>query len=96
MQALSGQAEPVLGCCEEEAINRPVGELLGPAAAEERESDSFSGLLLETACGSRELGYTYVRPRNTFGVRLRARVCACGPPPAALVALSSPSLLRSV
>jgi len=29
----------------------------------------------------------FVRPWNTFGVRLRARVASCGPPRAALVVL---------
>jgi hypothetical protein len=29
----------------------------------------------------------FVRPWNTFGVRLRSRVASCGPPRAALVVL---------
>jgi hypothetical protein len=31
----------------------------------------------------------FVRPWNTFGVRLRARVASCGPPRAALVVLEN-------
>jgi hypothetical protein len=30
-----------------------------------------------------------VRPWNTFGVRMRARIATCGPPRAALIVLDS-------
>jgi hypothetical protein len=31
--------------------------------------------------------HAFVRPANTFGVRVRARITACGPPRAALIVL---------
>ncbi|HEV2974613.1 MAG TPA: hypothetical protein VGX69_06400, partial [Solirubrobacteraceae bacterium] len=31
----------------------------------------------------------FVRPWNTFGVRIRARIAACGPPRAALLVLEA-------
>ena len=38
-------------------------------------------------CWQHEPVHAFVRPWNTFGVRLRARIAPCGPPRAALVVL---------
>ena len=38
----------------------------------------------------------FVRPLNTFGVRMRARIAACGPPRATLILLETPQSLRLV
>jgi hypothetical protein len=35
-----------------------------------------------------------VRPWNTFGVRLQARIAPCGPPRAALIVLGTPRRQR--
>ena len=45
-----------------------------------------------------ETSRSFVRPWNTFGVRMRARIATCGPPRAALVVLENarPPALRAV
>ncbi len=98
VQAVSRRAEQLLDVSEEQAINRPVGELLVPADTEERARREFSRVLVEAATGADEPSHVYVRPWNTFGVRMRARVGACGPPRAALLVLAGGHVppLRSV
>jgi hypothetical protein len=86
VQAVSRNAQALLGLSEEQAVNRPVIELLTPADAEGQAPSRFAGALA-AAAASDELGIAFVRPWNTFGVRLRARVAPCGPPRAALVVL---------
>jgi hypothetical protein len=87
VQAMSRRAQVLLSVCEEEAVNRPVGDLLVPADAEAGAPTRFATAIVEAAAGAGELGNGYVRPWNTFGVRMRARVAPCGPPRAALVIL---------
>jgi PAS domain-containing protein len=97
VQALSSEAERMLAVPEEQAIHRPVGELLVPAAVDAGGEDEFARAVVSAASASGGLTHTYVRPWNTFGVRLRARIGTCGPPRAALLVLSSgKSPLRAV
>jgi len=87
VQAMSWRAETLLGVTEDSAINRPVMQLLVPADAEAGRPARFAGALADAAAGAEEPLNAFVRPWNTFGVRLRARVASCGPPRAALVVL---------
>lgn len=87
VQAMSRRAETLLGVSEDGAINRPVTQLLVPADAEAGRPARFAAALTEAAAGADEPVSAVVRPWNTFGVRLRARVASCGPPRAALVVL---------
>jgi hypothetical protein len=87
VQAMSHQAEKLLGVGEELAVNRPVAELLVGADAEARGKASFAQAVADAAAGDGDPLYATVRPWNTFGVRMRARVAPCGPPRAALVVL---------
>ncbi len=98
VQALSRRAERLLDVSEEQAINRPVGELLVAADTEDRARREFSEAIVAAASGAQEPTHVYVRPWNTFGVRMRARVGSCGPPRAALLVLASGHVppLRSV
>jgi hypothetical protein len=98
IQGLSRRAEQLLAVDEEHAINRPVGELLVCADAESGGPGSLSGVIAEAVAGGEAIASKFVRPWNTFGVRMRARIGACGPPRAALIVLgSSPSrTLRAV
>jgi hypothetical protein len=97
VQGLSFHAERLLAVAEELAVNRPVVELLVPADAEARGPASLAGAVVEAVAGGNEPVQTIVRPWNTFGVRMRARIAPCGPPRAALLVLeSSPSRLRAV
>jgi hypothetical protein len=90
VQALSAEAQSLLGVEEEEAVDTPVAELLVPADAEAQGRTGFAASIVEAAEGNaRESGQGYVRPWNTFGVRMRARIATCGPPRAALVVLES-------
>jgi hypothetical protein len=89
VQAISREAEGLLALTEAEAVNRPVAELLVSADTEARGRTSFAGSLAEAAAGREVQSGSYVRPWNTFGVRMRARVSPCGPTPAALVVLDS-------
>jgi hypothetical protein len=86
VQALSLRAEALLGVPEEVAVHRPVGELLVPADAE-AQPGRFASAVLEAAGGSGGTLRVFVRPGNTFGVRMSARISPCGPPRAALLVL---------
>jgi len=97
VQAMSLRAEQLLAMDEDLAVNRPVAELLVPADAEARGPTSFAGAIAEAVGGGDDPIHSFVRPWNTFGVRMRARISPCGPPRAALLELeTSPSHLRSV
>jgi PAS domain-containing protein len=87
VQAMSRRAEALLGVTEDSAVNRPVVQLLVPADAEAGRSARFAAALVEAAAGADEPANAFVRPWNTFGVRLRAKIASCGPPRAALVVL---------
>jgi hypothetical protein len=89
VQAMSRRAEQLLACAEDLAVHRPVSELLQPADAEAGTASSFAGAVADAVGGGDDPGSATVRPWNTFGVRLRARVAPCGPPRAALVVLET-------
>ncbi len=99
VQALSKQAEAFLGLTEELAIDKPVVELLVPADAEAQERTGFAAAIVQAAnAQDPDTARRFVRPWNTFGVRVRARIATCGPPRAALVVLenSGPPRLQAV
>jgi hypothetical protein len=90
VQAMSRRAQVLLSVCEEEAVNRPVAELLVPADAEAQGPAGFAAAIAHASQGMDEPASAFVRPWNTFGVRIRARIAPCGPPRAALVILQGP------
>ena len=94
VQAMSRRAESLLGVTEDSAVNRPVVQLLVPADAEAGRPARFAAALAEAAAGADEPVSAFVRPWNTFGVRLRARIASCGPPRAALVVLEDQQAAR--
>jgi hypothetical protein len=99
VQAMSREAQALLGVDEESAVNTPVVELLVAADAEAHGRASFAAAIAQAAEGQGgKAAHTFVRPWNTFGVRMRARIATCGPPRAALVVLESggPRRLRAV
>lgn len=99
IQAMSREAQSLLGVTEEMSINKPVAELLVPADAEAQGRTGFAAAIADAADGEdAETARSFVRPWNTFGVRLRARIATCGPPRAALVVLENgrPPALRAV
>jgi PAS domain-containing protein len=90
VQAMSREAQTLLGVTEEMAIDKPVAELLVPADAEAQGRAGFAAAIALAADGhDPETARNFVRPWNTFGVRLRARIATCGPPRAALVVLEN-------
>jgi hypothetical protein len=88
VQAVSVNAERILGVDEEQAIDQPVSQLLVPADAEAAGISSFAAAVAD-AMSSEVPSQTFVRPWNTFGVRMRVRIGACGPPAAALIVLDA-------
>ena len=94
VQAMSRRAQVLLGMTEAEAINRAVAELLVPADAEAGKPTGFAAAIANAAGGGEDAITAVVRPWNTFGVRMRARVAPCGPPRAALVVLEDPQARR--
>ncbi len=94
IQAMSRRAQTLLAVSEEEAVNRPVAELLVPADAESQAQAGFAAAIAEAARGAYDPANVFVRPWNTFGVRMRARIAACGPPRAALIVLQAPASRR--
>ena len=90
VQAMSREAQSLLGVTEELAINKPVAELLVPADAEAQGRTGFAAAIAMAADGQDpDTARSFVRPWNTFGVRMRARIATCGPPRAALVVLEN-------
>jgi ribosomal protein L37E len=86
--AVSEAAERLLATCEPDAVNRHVTDLLMPAGAEESGGgESLSLSVMWAARGEGGMRSAVVRPANTFGIRLTARIASCGPPRAALVVL---------
>jgi len=94
VQAVSRRAQALLGVTEEGAVDRPVAELLAPADAEAQGRAGFAAALADAAAGADEPANAIVRPWNTFGVRMRARIAPCGPPRAALIVLEDPAARR--
>ncbi len=92
VQALSASAEHHLGVREPQAINRHITELLIPGEAEPPDAASLAVAIARAASGGGAVAPVTVRPSNTFGLRLRARITGCGPPQAALVVLDQPAV----
>jgi hypothetical protein len=90
VQAMSEQAENVLKIRENLAVNRPLAELIVPADAEGAQRTGFAQAIADAVGKGDVPSYSFVRPWNTFGVRVRARIVACGPPRAALIVLEAP------
>lgn len=87
VQAVSVEGERLLAVAEQHAINRHITELLLPAESEPCAGSSLAGAIVRAAHGERFGMRVAVRPSQTFGVRMLARIAACGPPSAALVVL---------
>lgn len=88
VQAVSGRAETALGIAEYQAVNRHIMELLIPGDTEAAAAGSLAVAISRAASGDEIETRIAVRPSNTFGVRMLARIAACGPPRAALLVLS--------
>jgi hypothetical protein len=85
--AVSRSAERLLATSEPDAVNRHVSDLLMVADSEQSSGESLSIAVAWAARGDGATRTAIVRPANTFGIRLTARIAACGPPRAALVVL---------
>jgi hypothetical protein len=85
--AVSRGAERLLATCEPDVVNRHISDLLTPADAEEEGAETLAVAVAWAARGDGGTRTTVVRPANTFGIRLTARIASCGPPRAALVVL---------
>ena len=85
--AVSEAAELLLATSEPDAVNRHITSLLVPAGAEDQGSESLSLAVMWAARGDGNMSSAVVRPANTFGIRLNARIASCGPPRAALLVL---------
>jgi hypothetical protein len=83
--AVSAAAENLLATCETEAVNRHVTELVVPADAEAQGAANLAVAVTWAARGDGGARRVVVRPTNTFGVRIKARIASCGPPTAALL-----------
>lgn len=94
VQAMSRRAQALLDLTEADAVNRPVAELLVTADAEAQAPTGFAGAIVNAAAGGEDAVTAFVRPWNTFGVRMRAKIAPCGPPRAALVVLEDAQARR--
>jgi hypothetical protein len=83
--AVSASAERLLVTCETDVVNRHLTELIVPADAEAHGRVSLAVAITWAARGDGDTRRVTVRPANTFGVRLTARIASCGPPQAALL-----------
>jgi hypothetical protein len=89
--AVSAAAERLLATRETDAVNRHVTELIVPADAEAQGRSNLAAAVTWAARGDETRHRVTVRPANTFGVRLSARIAACGPPRAALLVFDQPT-----
>jgi PAS domain-containing protein len=87
--AVSRHAERLLGVEEPDAVNRILTEFIVPADAERAAQDNLMSLVVSAAGGVMPIARAVIRPTGEFGVFLEARIGVCGPPPAALVVLST-------
>ena len=87
--AVSGAAETLLAVSETDAVNRHLTELVVPADAEAAGPHNLAVAVTWAARGEDGAQAVTIRPANTFGVRIRARIAACGPPRAALLVFDS-------
>jgi|SRR5579884_259511 len=85
--AVSEAAERLLAASEPDVVNRHVSDLLMPADAEERDAGTLAAAVAWAARADGGIRTAKVRPANTFGIRLTARIAGCGPPRAALLVL---------
>jgi hypothetical protein len=83
--AVSAAAEQLLATTETNAVHRHVTELLVPADTEMRGPSNLASAITWAASGDHASQPVTVRPANTFGVRLTARIAGCSPPRAALL-----------
>jgi exopolysaccharide biosynthesis polyprenyl glycosylphosphotransferase len=91
VQAVSRSAEKFLAVRDEAVTDLPVADLLVSADADAQPEQCLASLLARSATdGDVDLKTAFVRPRDTFGVRLPARISVCGPPRAALIVFESP------
>ena len=84
--AVSEAAESLLATRETDSVNRHVTELLVPADAERQDGQNLAVAVTWAARGDAGARTVTLRPANTFGVRLKAKISSCGPPRAALIA----------
>lgn len=82
--AVSAAAERLLATMETDAVNQPITRLLVPADAE-GQGANLAAAITWAARGDGSVHHTVVRPANTFGIRLTARIASCGPRSAALL-----------
>jgi hypothetical protein len=85
--AVSEAAERLLAASEPDVVNRHVSDLLMSADAAELDAGGLSAAVTWAARTDGGTRAVTVRPANTFGIRLTARIGSCGPPRAALVVL---------
>ncbi len=83
--AVSAAAEGLLETVETDAVNRHVTELIVPADAEAQGAANLAAAVTWAARGDETARRVFIRPANTFGVRVPARIASCGPPTAALI-----------
>jgi hypothetical protein len=82
---VSAAAERLLATNETDAVNRHLTELVVPADAEAAGPHNLAVAVTWAARGDESMRSVMVRPANTFGVRIRARIARCGPAKAALL-----------
>jgi hypothetical protein len=82
---VSAGAERLLATRETDAVNRHLTELVVPADAEAQGPQNLAIAVTWAARGDSGTRRVMVRPSNTFGIRINARIASCGPPRAALL-----------
>ena len=85
--AVSRRAEQLLAVSETDVVDRHLSALLVPAEAQAASGETLAAAIVQAAAGDRVTHTAVVRPANTFGVRINARIASCGPRAAALIVL---------
>jgi PAS domain-containing protein len=85
IEAVSERAERLLDVSEQDVVHRPLHELLRVAGIDGNGRHELAGAVINAAAGVDRLTSLFIRRSDTYGVRMRARIGACGPPRAALI-----------
>jgi PAS domain-containing protein len=91
VSVLSPAATKLLGISEDDALNRPLADLIAPADVAGNALSSIAATLMDDSLPMREL---VVRPAGVYGVRFRARVGPVGTPRATLLVFERFGLRR--
>jgi hypothetical protein len=87
--AVSERAEQILQITEHQAVYRQLTEVLVPAQLDRADEHALIRTVSAATTGRDSLHSIFVTLKNTYGIRIRARIGSCAPPRAGLIVLDT-------